>query len=307
MDKNKPIVIFTTFWEAVAIRENGCILTDEYIVTFNKSDCNILSVALAQPPKMKFPNLDFLNPSWGILKSYKENKDWDSYKKSYRAIMIKNKKEIADWVDSLDPEKVYLLCCWENTCKGANCHRKIVYDALICSSRTKEKVNCIYRHGDVSQTQKEKDISSFVSVKKNISEHVEDSKKNKIKEALSQHPMEYCLVIPDEIDKGIDEITPIDEYDIVILSISGLKVRIQIGGLCDSLFSSVSRFVSLGGDCVLFLNGNKIFAKFKPNSLIYTSHSSESSVTCDIELYDIDDKEASHYNDRRTGSIFYTI
>jgi hypothetical protein len=68
---------------------------------------------------------------------------------------VSNKESVAKFVDSLEPEHIYILCCWENTCKGANCHRKLLCDALSSSGRTKDLANYVYRHGDVNYAKKE--------------------------------------------------------------------------------------------------------------------------------------------------------
>ena len=170
MDKNKPTIILTTFWDAINISDNCGFMINESIIHLDKDELEVLSIALAKPKseKMaKFPTLDFFCPSWDLLKDYKRNRNWDSYTKKYRNILIENKNEIASWVDSLT-QKVYALCCWENTLKGANCHRKIIYDALKSSSRTKDLVNLVYRHGDKSQYNIEKRAISMLDYMKNI-------------------------------------------------------------------------------------------------------------------------------------------
>jgi len=162
MDLNKPTIIFTNFWDAKCIVENGGFLIDGRVVRFSKEEAKIESVALAQPKGFNHPNLKFFNPSWDILKAYKANRDWDDYTKSYRRILVENKAEIVEWIDSLPP-KVYFLCCWENTSKGANCHRRIIFDSLRSSKRTKDSANYIYRHGDKQQYNAEKQVVGLIN------------------------------------------------------------------------------------------------------------------------------------------------
>ena len=160
MDASKPTIIFTTFWDALSVSDNGGVLHEENAIRFSRDECVILSVALAKPKIPDLNNverLDFFCPSWNILKDYKKNRDWDIYTNEYRKILVQNKVEISEWVDSLE-KKVYFLCCWENTVSGANCHRRILYDALSSSKRTKDVANYIFRHGEKECLHKEKQL-----------------------------------------------------------------------------------------------------------------------------------------------------
>jgi len=164
MDVKKPTVIFTTFWDAVKVQSNGGFLCGKDVVRFQEAESNVISVALAKPKGCRFnkiPKLDFFCPSWEMLKAYKKNRDWDTYTKQYRDILIKEKHSIAQWVDSLE-NQVYILCCWENTVEGAKCHRSLIYDALRKSKRTKDVANYIYRYGCKALSHKEGQIFSLL-------------------------------------------------------------------------------------------------------------------------------------------------
>jgi hypothetical protein len=162
MDLVKPIIIFTTFWDATSVYESGGFMIDDKIIKFDPNEVELRSIALAQPKGKSLPNLSFLNPTWDILKEYKADRDWQKYTNEYKQILVENRLEIADWIDSLE-NKVYILCCWENTCKGANCHRKIVFDALNSSNRTKSSALYIYRDGDSNTYNQEKQIMKMHS------------------------------------------------------------------------------------------------------------------------------------------------
>jgi len=164
MDVNKPTIIFTTFWDALKIVSNGGFLCGKSVVRFLEGESSVLSIALAKPKGDKFykiPKLDFFCPSWEMLKVYKKGRDWDVYTKQYRDILIKNKQMIAQWVDNLE-NRVYILCCWENTVEGAKCHRSLVYDALRLSKRTKDSANYLYRHGDKAVFHKEEQLFAIL-------------------------------------------------------------------------------------------------------------------------------------------------
>lgn len=142
---NKPTVIFTTFWHADKMLEK-----DENIV--------VHSVALSHPPLTKLKNinkhfkpfvrLDMFCPTPEILFKYKEDKDWRAYVKEYRKLLSQRKKEIKGWVKSLEDDKTYALCCWENTSVSAQCHRWLIYYALTDSKTMKDKAIYVCKHGN---------------------------------------------------------------------------------------------------------------------------------------------------------------
>lgn len=139
----KPTIIFTTFWDAAALSER-----------LNPKTKSILSIALSNPPSWNaVQRLDFFCPSWEILKKYKEDEDWEDYTEKFRKLMKSNAKEVREWLGSLVAGNVYILCCWENTSKGANCHRRILYEALRKSKFAKD-FKFAYRHGNESAKKK---------------------------------------------------------------------------------------------------------------------------------------------------------
>jgi hypothetical protein len=156
MESGKPIVVFTTFWDAQAITKKGAIahIKDGQAYKIDiESDSVVRSIAISNPMGMR--RIDCLCPTWTILKQYKQDSDWDVYTKAYQRILAQRKHEVAEYIDSLVADKVYVLCCWENTCNGANCHRKILFDTLSYSSRTKDLAHYVYRHGDNDYAKKE--------------------------------------------------------------------------------------------------------------------------------------------------------
>jgi len=150
MDAEKPTIIFTTFWDAIRIKESKGFLFENKVVQFEDNEIQVLSIALVTPPNLKLkniPTLDLFCPSWDILKKYKKDKDWDSYTQSYTDMLSERKAKIVSWLNSLS-SNLYVLSCWENTINGANCHRKIVFDLLAGSKKVGKYANFIYRHGD---------------------------------------------------------------------------------------------------------------------------------------------------------------
>jgi hypothetical protein len=83
-----------------------------------------------------------------MLTKYKKDKDWDAYQKHFIELIKKRKVVIRDWVNSLKPDWVYFLCCWENTSSGAHCHREILYKAFSESQTISKKIIPIYRSGE---------------------------------------------------------------------------------------------------------------------------------------------------------------
>lgn len=171
MQESKPIVIFTTFWDAEDILKQKCFLfqnDNKTNIVYVCTDSNnkpenfcVYSIALAHPSLDKIPNikeqtlpffirLDMLCPTYDILMKYKRDKDWVDYTKKYKQIISKRKDEIKNWIFSLRNNFIYILCCWENTKSGANCHRQILYNAIIASKTLKDKATYIYRHGKES-------------------------------------------------------------------------------------------------------------------------------------------------------------
>ena len=148
--KNKSIVVLTTFWNANAIIENG-ILPDEGI---ELKDFTVSSIAISHPPLAKLPHLkgfnriDCLCPTYDMLSQYKSDKNWDNYTKDYHKLLMSRKAELKEWIDSLEPNHVYILCCWENTHAGSNCHRALLYEWLKSSKVAMAKTLPIYRHGN---------------------------------------------------------------------------------------------------------------------------------------------------------------
>lgn len=157
----KPFVIFTNFFDANEIVKNKCltIIPDkekqaevEFIWLKNYQ---INSIAISMPDSSKISviapeikRIDCFCPTYNMLKEYKEKSDWEKYKKDYRQILVKRKDTIDQWLNRMEDDKIYLLCCWENTSKGSNCHRKILFDALKGTSIWKDRARWMYRHGN---------------------------------------------------------------------------------------------------------------------------------------------------------------
>ena len=160
---DKPIVIFTNFWDAEKIINQGYITSYSdksfYKINLYNEPKNFVvhSIALSHPPLTRLPTiksmegnfkrLDMFCPTYNLLIDYKTNGNWENYVKIYRSILKTRKNEITEWIDNLKPNFVYILCCWENTSKGAHCHRELIYDALIQSANLKNKALYVKRTG----------------------------------------------------------------------------------------------------------------------------------------------------------------
>ncbi|MFA7220332.1 MAG: hypothetical protein WC119_07540 [Synergistaceae bacterium] len=166
---NKPIILFTNFWDANHLleRRHFVFLRDKSLYKIQmhpiggavKSPKNysIYSIALSHPPlnRLKniheeFPQLNCLNffcPTYKLLRDYKDGGSWDDYSVNFRSLLRERKKEVSQWMKSLIPDHIYILCCWENTSNGAHCHRALIYDALSKSKSLKNRAIYAYRDG----------------------------------------------------------------------------------------------------------------------------------------------------------------
>jgi len=128
-----PTIIFSNYWLAKKLIEKNNI-------------GKIYSISLSNPKG--FEELEKVRcfcPNWKILTQYKEDKDWDKYTNDFIELVKENRKEIRQWIESLDNGDYY-LCCWENTVNGAKCHRKILFELLSNSATMRGKA--IYQYLD---------------------------------------------------------------------------------------------------------------------------------------------------------------
>jgi len=167
MDTDKPIIVLTSFWDAESIISDGYVLFDyngqtariNFIDSPSKN-FSVSSIALSHPDfnSKKMHNvensfdgrIDVFCPKWNMLKQYKEKTndyEWSDYESDYYTILKKRSKEIRNWVDSLEPNHVYILCCWENTSVGVHCHREILYDAFSKSKTINDRAIVLFRDG----------------------------------------------------------------------------------------------------------------------------------------------------------------
>lgn len=148
----KPIVVFTNFFDAKYVIEGGILLFKDNDNNIEKfiigGNVTMLSIALSKPTNLGCERLDFFCPTYEMLKRYKDDKNWDNYKKDYNNLLKKRRNEMRRWLMGLKNKHLYFLCCWENTINGANCHRQLIYDAMCKSKTALDKVIPIYRHGE---------------------------------------------------------------------------------------------------------------------------------------------------------------
>lgn len=205
---NKPILIFTNFWDAnVAVRDGYIIVSDEeefYKVSLRKNSAGkpenfeVNSIALQHPPLDKIPDIknstgfihtiDILCPTFNILMERKNGGSWEKYTESFMELVKDRKSDIKNWIKSLEP-KIYLLCCWENTSGEAKCHRQLLYDAFKKSKFILDNALIFYRHGG----RKDIDINDVSSQTVNMGEQgveYENKKITRLKRlgVIDEHP-----------------------------------------------------------------------------------------------------------------------
>ena len=157
MKAKKALVVLTSFWDAdLLIHGKEFLFTYKdcaYRVALEGNNHTVYSIALSNPSFSKFKHIKnmeklwFWCPTYNILRDYHEDKDWVRYTDRYKELLRERKEDIKQWINSLSPDHVYILCCWENTNKGAHCHRQIMHNALLNSKIAKEKLFPIYRDG----------------------------------------------------------------------------------------------------------------------------------------------------------------
>ena len=167
-DEEKSIVLLTNFWDANILIDYGFMLFrpkgQKQVYKLNliknkikeKRSYSVYSIALRHPSLKDLPNLgkkemdciDHFCPTYDILRRYKNDKNWESYKNDYYKLLKERRGELKRWFNSLEPQHVYILCCWENTVSGAHCHREILFDIFNRSKSAKEKIFSIYRYGN---------------------------------------------------------------------------------------------------------------------------------------------------------------
>jgi len=162
----KPVVVFTSFWDANFLVDQEFFLHDiegkpNLIWLKNKAgkpfNYSVNSIALRAPSLSKLKavqdkcgkmeQLKFFCPTYAIFSEQKNNPDWDYYTEKFKNVMRERKQEVFDWVDSLENNKIYFLCCWESTGGNTHCHREIIYNAFNNNPIIKGKVTSLYRHG----------------------------------------------------------------------------------------------------------------------------------------------------------------
>lgn len=133
MNENLPTIIFTNYWTArnlINERKGG----------------KAYSISLSNPKGFEeLEKVKCFCPTWDILNRYKEDQDWNKYTKDFISMVKDNRMEIKEWIGRLSDGEYY-LCCWENTKKGANCHRKILFELLSKSSIMNKKA--VYKYLD---------------------------------------------------------------------------------------------------------------------------------------------------------------
>ena len=273
----KPIVVFTTFWEANAIIE------DEYFIFMEENKlyrCRLLrnklapinyrvfSIALSHPPLKSMPEIksqfkelvriDDFCPTYEMLQKYKGDKDWEYYTKKYRKLLKERKGFIKEWVDSLLPDTIYFLCCWENTIGESKCHRQLLYEALSASKRMVEKAFFVYRHGN---------------------------KENTIEKWNVFQVMNFPVGGSNTI--AIDPGTPVTIGTNGLAETFGLSLGAQVG--------VVESSTSIGDTLIQFndLINSSLFTSIS-NGTIPTSYSSKSNVEKDMDDFYLDEGEDNY-------------
>ena len=151
----KPIVIFTTFFDANWVIGQGKFLaeTDFGVTLVKLSRYEVFSIATSHPSLTRLQNirsmrnLSFLSPDYEWVHDYHIDKDWAKYKRKYILRLKYVKNEVILFLSELKNDTVYFLCCWEDTTKHPHCHRQIIFDACTKSETVRDKAMYIYRDG----------------------------------------------------------------------------------------------------------------------------------------------------------------
>jgi hypothetical protein len=173
---DKPVILFTNFWDANKLldRKHFLLLNDDKLfkVQLSPNRYRVYSIALSHPSlsrlpniQREFPNLERLNffcPTYDMLKSHKEGGEWEEYVKDFHKLIKKRKEEIVTWVKSLIPNRAYILCCWENTSGKAHCHRELLYEAFSKSKSLKNRAVYIYRDGSWDDAYSNHKLYSYI-------------------------------------------------------------------------------------------------------------------------------------------------
>jgi hypothetical protein len=171
---DKSVIILTTFWDANSIINDGCIFVDSpetkkiLKINFTNDNYTVNSIALQNPDNLPvtvkdMKRLNFFCPTYNMLTDYKSGGDWETYTKDYKQLIKLRRNDVKSWFDSLKPAHIYILCCWENTKNGANCHRKLLGDIFKQSKTAKDKLVIVYRDGSKAK-KKEEILDNLVSV-----------------------------------------------------------------------------------------------------------------------------------------------
>lgn len=98
-----------------------------------------------------FKRLDFFTPEWEEVKKNKDGGSWEDFSKAMFIKMKISALDIARFINDVVADRevnTFVLCCWENTCKGARCHRQIVHDFLKANKKLASMISLEYRHGN---------------------------------------------------------------------------------------------------------------------------------------------------------------
>jgi len=178
---DKSVIILTTFWDANSIINDSCIFVDSpetkkiLKINFTNDNYTVNSIALQNPDNLPdtvkdMKRLNFFCPTYNMLTDYKSGGDWETYTKDYKQLIKSRRNDVKSWFDSLKPNHIYILCCWENTKNGANCHRKLLGDIFKQSKTAKDKLVIVYRDGSKAK-KKEEVLSDLVSGPRTLRAH----------------------------------------------------------------------------------------------------------------------------------------
>lgn len=163
----KPIIILTNFWDAESILELGTALIsvrDKDLICRlnflkdeegNPKNFSVHSIALSHPDFKRLPNvkeafggrLDHFCPTYDMVMDYKRTKDWKRYIPLYKQVLLNRKRRIVSWMESLEKDHIYILCCWEDTSGESHCHRELLYKAFLTSKTANDMLYPILRDG----------------------------------------------------------------------------------------------------------------------------------------------------------------
>ena len=159
MPKNKPIIVFTNFNDAInIIREksfvakiNNKLIRLDLKVTKFMHNYDIYAISFAIPEEYKeITHANCLLPTVKIIRQLQIDKDFKAFRNSYREVLLNRKRQIQNFFDHTNRD-IYFVTCLEDISNGEFCHRTYLYE-ILRDDILKDEVEYITRDGTTSSS-----------------------------------------------------------------------------------------------------------------------------------------------------------